>query len=80
MVKYLHKYTYKGHERATWELRTNEVQQYLDARYVGPPEGAWRLFAVPMHDKSHHVERLAVHVKGGETAVVEDGRERKPLP
>ena len=35
-VKYLYKYTYKGHDRATLEFQVNEVQQYLDARYVAP--------------------------------------------
>ena len=66
-VKYLYKYTYKGHDRATMEFSINEVQQYLDARSVNPPEGAWRRSACPMHETSHNVERLATHLKGGET-------------
>ena len=61
------------------EFQRNEVQEYLDARYVGPPEGAWRLFDVPMHEKSHNVERLAVHLKGGETIVFAEGQEREAI-
>ena len=78
-VKYLYTYTYKGHDRATLEFQVDEVKQYLDARYVGPPEGAWRLFAFPMHEKSHHVERLAVHLKGGETIVFASGQETEAI-
>ena len=55
----------------------DEVKQFLDARYVGPPEAAWRLFAFPMHDKSHNVERLAVHLTGGETITFQSGQERE---
>ena len=61
------------------EFQNNEVKQFLDARYVGPPEAAWRLFAFPMHDKSHNVDRLAVHLKGVETIVLREDEKRKPL-
>ncbi|XP_028054831.1 uncharacterized protein LOC114259043 [Camellia sinensis] len=41
-VKYIRKYTYKGYDRTTMVLGSiNEIQQYLDARYIGPPEAAW---------------------------------------
>jgi hypothetical protein len=33
------------------------VKDYLNARYVGPPESCWRLFSFDMHAKSHVVER-----------------------
>ena len=78
-VKYLYKYTYKGHDRATLEFSDDEVQTYLDARYVGPSEAAWRILGFPMHDKSHNIERLAVHLKGGETIVYHDGQEEAAL-
>ena len=78
-VKYLYKYTYKGHDRATLEFQHDEVNQFIDARYVGPPEGVWRLVFFPTHDKSHNVERLAVHLKGWETKIFESGQERKAV-
>ena len=71
---YLYNYTYKGHDNDTLELQNDEVRQFLDARYVGPPEGAWRLVAFPTHDKAHNVERLAVHLKGGETITFQSGQ------
>ena len=55
-VKYINKYIYKGHDRATMVLGgVDEIQQYLDARYIGPPEEAWRFFAHPMHEEVPNV-------------------------
>ena len=36
-------------------------------------------FAFQMHEKSHHVERLAVHLKGGETIVFASGQETEAI-
>lgn len=33
-------------------------------RYTSAVEAAWRLLDYPMHDRSHSVERLAVHEPG----------------
>ncbi len=63
-IKYMYKYTYKGHDRANVQVRdqaTDEIREFLDARYVGPAEAAWRLFEFPMHGRSHAVQRLVVH-------------------
>ena len=40
---------------------TDEIREFLDARYVGPAEAAWRLLEFPMHGRSHSVQRLVVH-------------------
>ncbi|XP_052189987.1 uncharacterized protein LOC127799809 [Diospyros lotus] len=42
----------------------NEIQQYLDARYIGPPEAAWRIFGHPLHVEMPTVVRLALHLPG----------------
>ncbi|GMQ05571.1 hypothetical protein CsSME_00050547 [Camellia sinensis var. sinensis] len=42
----------------------NEIQQYLDARYIGPPEAAWRIFGHPLHAEMPTVVRLALHLPG----------------
>ena len=75
-VKYLYKYVYKGHDCANMELRTacgkgnssnaaldhDEIKQYVDGRAVTPPEAAWRIFGFLMHEQSHTIIRLPVHL------------------
>ncbi|XP_057310670.1 uncharacterized protein LOC130648632 [Hydractinia symbiolongicarpus] len=65
-VKYLYKYIYKGHDCANIEINEridhDEVQTFLDARYVSAPEAIWRLFEFKMHQQSHVVHRLPVHL------------------
>ncbi|KAG5550493.1 hypothetical protein RHGRI_015459 [Rhododendron griersonianum] len=64
-VKYIHKYIYKGHDRATMVLGSvNEIKQYLDGRYIGPPEAAWRIFGHHMHEEVPIVTQLALHLPG----------------
>lgn len=46
-VKYLYKYTYKGPDRASIQYCRDEIQDYLDTRWVGPPEAMWRLLEQP---------------------------------
>ena len=75
-MKYLYKYTYKGPDRACVELgHVDEVKDFLDARYVGGSEAAWRIFEYPLHSKSHQVCRLPVHLRRGQGVVFEEGRE-----
>eukprot|EP00959_Pyramimonas_sp_CCMP1952_P100794 2108639-Pyramimonas_sp.AAC.1 len=57
-VKYLHKYTNKGPDRACLQKVHDEVSDYVDSRYVGAPEAAWRLMGFELHGQSHAVERL----------------------
>lgn len=64
-VKYLYKYAYKGHDCASIELQTNksdELKKHVDTRYVSPPEAAWRIFKFSMHEQTHSINVLAVHL------------------
>ena len=71
-VKYLYTYIHKGHDRAAVELvQLDEIRQFVDARYVGPPEACWRLMSFDMHGKSHVVERLPVHLPGKQSVLFE---------
>lgn len=36
---------------------------YINSRYVSPPEAVWRLFSFEMHNKSHTIIRLPVHLE-----------------
>ena len=72
-VKYLFKYVYKGHDRAVYRMvdddddnqhqPRNEIDEFVDARYISAPECVYRILSFPMHDHKPSVERLALHEK-----------------
>ena len=76
-VKYLYKYIHKGPDRANLDVTdpADEITMHLDARYVAAPEATWRILRFPMHDKSHAVERLPVHLPRGQHIFFEEGCE-----
>jgi hypothetical protein len=63
-VKYIHKYIYKGPDRATLQLglreAVDEIKQFIDARWIGASEAAWRLFRNRTWDLTPTVYRLQV--------------------
>jgi len=73
-VKYLYKYVYKGPDRCTVELggHVDEIKDYVDARYVSPPEAAWRLFGFDLYENKPAVYRLEVHTPDRQSVVFED--------
>ena len=62
-IKYIYKYTYKGHDRASVLIEEDEIKAYQDCRYIGSAEAAWRILGFSMHDKSHSVEMMPVHLE-----------------
>jgi hypothetical protein len=62
-VKYIHKYIYKGNDRATLEmLGQDEIKLYLDSRYISSTEAAWRIFEFAMHLEWPSLICLPVHL------------------
>mmetsp|Transcript_13935 Transcript_13935/g.25805 ORF Transcript_13935/g.25805 Transcript_13935/m.25805 type:complete len:831 (-) Transcript_13935:1923-4415(-) len=67
-IKYVHKYIFKGPDRASIRVDRDgghyidELQDYVDGRYVSPVEACWRLFRFSMHGCSHAIAHLPVHL------------------
>jgi hypothetical protein len=88
-VKYLYKYVYKGYDSTNIEVTTDqngqkinnvdECAQYFDLRYVSAPEAMWRIFEFKLHEQSHTIQRLAVHLENEQVVYFEKGNEKEAL-
>jgi hypothetical protein len=85
VVKYLFKYVYKGHDRATVEIlrqndnasegnvvKIDEIKKYLNCRYVSTSETAWRIFKFDTHERFPTVERLQYHLPNQQMVLFDD--------
>jgi hypothetical protein len=59
-IKYCFKYIHKGPDRATLQYEHDEIKQYIDGRYIGAPEGMWRILHFDVHKHTPSIERLQV--------------------
>lgn len=87
-VKYLYKYCFKGHDMARIVVEAAgvvldeehaaqaqpqcEVKQFLDGRFFGSAEAAWRLLGFDLHSRQPPVQRLAVHLPGQQSITFEE--------
>ena len=46
----------------------NEVQNFINARYIGATEALWQLFGFTMHGMYPEVTQLSIHLPEGHTA------------
>jgi hypothetical protein len=76
-VKYLLKYVYKGPDRVATMIAgpTNEIQQYIDARYLSAIEGVDSLLSFKKHTKWLPVTRLIVHLPGQHNVVFNENED-----
>ncbi|KAL6884616.1 hypothetical protein ACP4OV_010552 [Aristida adscensionis] len=71
-VKYLFKYLYKGHDRASVSVTEaaklekngdiNEINLFRDARWVTPPEALWRIYGFELSKNFPPVMPLQLHL------------------
>jgi hypothetical protein len=84
-IKYLFKYVYKGHDRATIEIscqsdnaiernvvEANEILKYLNHHYVFASEVAWHIFKFDMHKQFPIVEPLQYHLPNQQMVLFDD--------
>ncbi|XP_065318558.1 uncharacterized protein LOC135926563 [Gordionus sp. m RMFG-2023] len=83
-VKYIFKYAYKGYDCANIDLnleslppKYDEIKSHLNTRYVSSCEAMWRLLEYPMHDRSHAIIRLALHMPFKQSVYFQQGDERE---
>ena len=53
----------------------DEIAAYLNCRYVLAPEAIWRLSGYKMHEQSHSIYRLAVHLPEQQRVYYREGEE-----
>ncbi|XP_013594329.1 PREDICTED: uncharacterized protein LOC106302348 [Brassica oleracea var. oleracea] len=51
----------------------NEIDRFLECRYISACEGSWRLFAFPIHYNQPNVVKLPVHLPGQHMMVFDEG-------
>ena len=70
-VKYIYKYITKGSDRVTVKLANgeekdisnDEIQCYVDARYMSASEAYWRLYEFPIQQMKPSVQKLPLHLE-----------------
>jgi len=79
VVKYLHKYVYKGRDCVSFKVAGNndnenddEIQNYQSARWISPPEAAWRLLGFDLYDMHPPVQPLPVHTQHTQSIQFDD--------
>ncbi|PON70500.1 DNA helicase Pif1-like [Trema orientale] len=69
-VKYLYKYVYKGHDRVSFSIASNndsyvidEITMFQSARWISPPEAMWRIYGFILSEIYPAVISLQLHLE-----------------
>src|SRR6266498_1010851 len=67
-VKYIHKYIYKGHDKATLQIyKTNKITRYMTCRYINPAQAIWSILEFLIYEEWSTVIRLSLHIPNKQT-------------
>ena len=80
-VKYLYKYISKGPDRTIVRITqdVDEINQFLDCRYISASESIWKLYGFNIHGKSHTVMKLCCHLESEQSVLMKEGEELMAL-
>lgn len=79
-VRYIYKYIYKGYDCAKVSIGVrDEVNSYIDNRYLSAPEACWHLNTFKMNSLSHSVVHLSVHLELHQNVTFQAGYEQLAL-
>lgn len=85
-IKYIYKYIHKGNDRAKIVVtdgnepqQIDEIANYVDYRYLSAMECGWHLMELPMHDRSHNVESLPIHLENQQMVTFTEGCEEDKI-
>jgi hypothetical protein len=77
-VKYLYKYITKGQDRIVVSVRDedsyveDEIDNYMNARYISASEALWKIYGFPIHQKNPPVEKLPCHLPNQQPVIFEE--------
>ena len=91
-VKYIFKYITKGPDRCIMSTKAveeevsednpvdiNEIEQFVDARYLGASESVMKILRFAVHYRSHSVLKLPCHLPGEQSILFNEGEEEQAL-
>jgi hypothetical protein len=82
-IKYLFKYIHKGDDKAIAKLiaiqNNDEIQMYLDARYLSAGEASWRIFGFELQHREPSVQRLQFHLQNEQVVVFPDSTDLEKI-
>ncbi|XP_071700026.1 uncharacterized protein [Rutidosis leptorrhynchoides] len=92
LIKYLFKYISKGTDRIAAHIprplgstssantsrssNVDEIQNFVDARFICPHEAAWRIYNFPIHYREPAVQILSVHLENMQLVTI---RAQQPI-
>ncbi|KAI3675989.1 hypothetical protein L1987_85585 [Smallanthus sonchifolius] len=90
LIKYLFKYISKGADRVRFNVTKageapadsnsevtepiDEINNYVDGRFICPHEAAWRILNFPIHNRNPAVQVLAMHLEGMQNVTFKDSQ------
>lgn len=86
-IKCIYKYIFQGFDCANIAItshgqqirRYDEISNYVDYRYISAPEAMWRILKNPVHENSHTVMRLEVHLPDRQRIMFEEGNKEQAV-